>query len=133
MILFIDTSLPEHIVLEIKDDKGARIKIKKIKAARQQAEKLLPGIEKILADNGKGLKSLKKIQVAVNGKSFTSLRIGVVTANALAYSLNIPVIGMDESGAEISEKKNKKFKDYNIVSPRYDREPNIGKSNKKPL
>lgn len=133
MILLIDTSLPEHIILELKNDNGQKIMTKRIKAARQQAEKLLPGIERMLEESGKKLKDLRRIQVAAHGKSFTSLRIGVVTANALAYSLGIPVIGINESGQEIAEREDKRFKDYNIVSPRYDREPNIGKSKKKNL
>jgi tRNA A37 threonylcarbamoyladenosine modification protein TsaB len=41
--------------------------------------------------------------VADEGGSFTSLRIGVITANALAYALKIPVIG--ESGRALTKKK----------------------------
>ncbi len=126
MILFINTSLPEHIILELRDEKGKKIKAKKIKAARQQAEKLLVGIEKILLAANKNLKDLKKIEVAACGGSFTSLRIGVVTANALAYALNIPVAAIDNSGNKIIDDKNRIFKNHNIISPRYDREPNIG-------
>lgn len=126
MILFINTSLPENIILELKDEKGKKIKVKKIKADRQQAEKLLPGIEKLLLSANKKLKDLKMIEVAAQGGSFTSLRIGVVTANALAYALNIPVVAKDTNEKIIKDDKDRKFKNHDIISPRYDREPNIG-------
>ena len=68
---------------------------------------------------------MKKIKVENYGGSFTSLRIGVITANALAYALKIPV----EANSKINH-KNKKFGLYSIVEPVYDREPNIGISKK---
>ncbi|MFZ4631610.1 MAG: hypothetical protein ACOYL8_00190 [Patescibacteria group bacterium] len=123
MTLYINTSLPNEIIIKIiKDDKD--LFIKKIKAERKQSEKLLPSINNLLISKKIKLNQLKKIIVANFGGSFTSLRIGVITANALAYALNIPV------EAEIKNKKNKSFSKYSLVEPIYDREPNIGISKK---
>jgi len=94
--------------------------VKKIKSDRTQAEKLLPAIDKLLKSSKLRLRNLNGIEVENRGGSFTSLRIGVVTANALAYALNIAVIGKGK--ANVVKSKKKKF---NIVGPLYDREPEI--------
>ncbi len=126
MTLYINTTSHDEISLSLSDEKNVIVS-KKIKAARQQSEKLLPAIEKILLAKKIKLSALKKIVVANVGGSFTSLRIGVITANALAYALNIPV------EAESKVKKNKTFSKYSLVEPVYDREPNIGISKKPKL
>ena len=84
---------------------------------RQQAEQLLPGILALLAEQKLAWSDLDAIQVANQGGSFTSLRIGVVTANALAYALGLPVVGT--SGQPI------KGENYQIVEPEYSGQPNI--------
>lgn len=126
MTLYINTTEHHEIQLSLSDGDNVLIS-KKIKAHRQQSEKLLPSIEKLLLAKKIKLTQLKKIVVANFGGSFTSLRIGVITANALAYALNIPV------EAESKIKKNKKFSKYSLVEPIYDREPNIGVSKKPKL
>ncbi len=61
-------------------------------AHRKLAEQLLGKIEDLLADQQKTFPDIKAIAVYEGPGSFTGLRIGVSTANALAYGLNIPVI-----------------------------------------
>lgn len=124
MTLYINTVSSEEIIIALYD-KAKLIVEKKISAPRQQSEKLLPAIDKLLKSKKIKLADLKKIRVENYGGSFTSLRIGVITANALAYALKIPV----EANSKIN-KKNKKFGAYSIVEPIYDREPNIGISKK---
>jgi tRNA threonylcarbamoyladenosine biosynthesis protein TsaB len=126
MILYINTVLNDEIVIALYN-KEKLIAEKKISAPRQQAEKLLPAIDKLLKAKKIKLSDLEKISVENYGGSFTSLRIGVITANALAYALKIPVEAKSKMNQE-----NKKFGAYSIVEPVYDREPNIGIS-KKPL
>lgn len=130
MILGINTAALDEIIITLLDDNNHQVKIKKIKAPRQQAEKLLPGIANLLKQKNIALKEIKKIQVVSVGGSFTSLRIGVITANALAYALNISIEAVDNDGNILPEQKLKKFATYKIVSPQYDREPNIGISKK---
>ena len=127
MILYINTASGEEIIIALYD-KDKLIVSKKIMAPRQQSEKLLAAIDKLLKLKKVKLSDLKKIWVENYGGSFTSLRIGVITANALAYALRIPVEAKSKT-----KKKNKKFGAYSIVEPVYDREPNIGISKKKPV
>jgi len=127
MILYINTTQQDEITIALKNS-AKIITQKKIAAPRAQAEKLLPGIDRLLKSKKIKLSALEKIVVANRGGSFTSLRIGVITANALAYALKIPVVAEEKKGA-----KNKKFGSYSIVEPLYDREPNIGISKKPKL
>lgn len=52
---------------------------------------LLPLIEKLLNQNNLEYKDLIGIEVTTGPGSFTGLRVGVSVANALGYSLGIPV------------------------------------------
>jgi len=124
MILYINTASREEVEIKIEEE-GKILGKSKFKAAKRQSEKLLPKIDNLLEKKGIKLKQIKKIVVVNQGGSFTSLRVGVVTANALAYALKIPVEGTFKS-----KKKTKKFSQYSIVEPIYDSEPIIGKSKK---
>jgi len=123
MTLYINTVINNEIILSLAE-REKTLAYKKIPSDRQQAEKLLPLIDKLIIESGKKLKSIKKIVVADQGGSFTSLRVGILTANALAYALKIPVSG--ESGA----KSQKKFAGFTLVAPIYSAKPNIGKAKK---
>jgi tRNA threonylcarbamoyladenosine biosynthesis protein TsaB len=127
MTLYINTVSHDEIIIALRE--GAKVLAsKKIKAPRQQAEKLVPAIDALLKSQTIKLSALKKITVANCGGSFTALRIGVITANALAYALKIPVEAEPKTSI-----KNKKFGPYSLVEPVYDREPNIGISKKPKL
>ena len=102
MILYINTVLNDEIIIALYNKKKL-IAEKKIIAPRQQAEKLLPAIDKLLKAKKIKLSELEKISVENYGGSFTALRIGVITANALAYALKIPVEAKSKTA-----KKNKK-------------------------
>ncbi len=119
IILNIDTSNNDFIALSL-EKAGKIIKRKKVLARRRQAEKLLPAIATLLLVSKISLSKISKIKVEHRGSSFTSLRIGVLTANALAYALGIEVETM------VLDKKNlKKLKGFNLVLPKYDRDPEI--------
>jgi len=125
--LSIDTASREEIIVALRAG-GRQIARKRIFAPRHQAEKLLPLIDKILKENDFVPADLKRLVVANRGGSFTSLRIGVITANALAYALKVPVVAADGSAASQWQ-----FSSYHLIEPDYEREPNIGISKKKPL
>ena len=103
MKLYIDTSDREKIVIGI--DK----KRFETKAFEEKSQKLLPFIVEVLKKEGRNLKEISEIQVNLGPGSFTGLRVGVSVANALGWSLGIPVNGRDISKGEtpniIYEKK----------------------------
>lgn len=109
-ILAIDTTKKDTIYIALKKNVSV-INEKTITARRKQAEVLLIEIDKLLKKQKLNKKNLKKIKVANNGGSFTSLRIGVITANTLGYALGIPVLIMN----------NVKYKKeiFNVVKPIY--------------
>ena len=117
MILSINTTLNNEIELTLKKD-GKILACQKFSAPHQQSEKLLPGIDKLLKKNKVKLSDLTGIEVENRGGSFTSLRIGVVTANALGFALKIPVT---PKGSKLKAQSSK----LSVVKPAYDREPNI--------
>lgn len=123
MFLYINTTLEHDIEIIIKD-KDKIIARKKITATFKQAEKLLPMIDRLFRQRGLTIKNLKRIIVTNQGGSFTSLRIGVITANALGYALGIPVKGIISAGQKL-KKIRKNYKKFDIVKPAYHKAPNI--------
>ncbi len=121
MILYINTSLIDSLEVSLKKDDKLIFK-KQLKAQKKQAEKLLPSIDKLLKTSNVKLKDIKEIRVYNQGGTFTGLRIGVLTANALAYSLQIPV-----NSANNLKKKSKNLPPKQIVEAIYDKEVSIGK------
>lgn len=122
MILHINTTQNNLVEIGVKV-KNKFIFKKKFSSSRTQAEKLLPGIAKLLKVNKLKLSDLKEIKVDNRGGSFTSLRIGVITANALGYGLGIPVRG--ESGkVKIVTRGRRSF---SLVEPSYSSKPVITK------
>ncbi len=134
MILYINTTQGDDIIIALKDG-GRVVAQKKFKAKYSQAEKLLPMIDKILAQNNLKIKDIQKIKVANVDGSFTALRIGVVTANSLGYALGVPVEPSESSrlGGRDSDEAERKIKNqkygFNIVEPIYSKEPNITSRN----
>jgi tRNA A37 threonylcarbamoyladenosine modification protein TsaB len=123
MFLYINTTLGHDIEIIIKD-KDKIIARKKITAIFKQAEKLLPMIDGLFRQRGLTIKNLERIIVTNQGNSFTSLRIGVITANALGYALGVPVEGIISVGQKL-KKIRKNYERFDIVKPVYHKEPNI--------
>jgi tRNA threonylcarbamoyladenosine biosynthesis protein TsaB len=117
MILVIDTTGASQINLALLASGQIKASLE-IPTERNQAELLLPTIEDFLKKHKQKMKDLEAIEV-VNGEgSFSSLRLGIVTANALGYAYGIPV--RDNSGFAM------KAKGLAIIDPIYKGEPKIG-------
>lgn len=69
-------------------------------AHRQLAETIHAKIRDLLASQAKDWSDIQGIVVYRGPGSFTGLRIGVSIANALAYSLDIPIIATDNDWIE---------------------------------
>lgn len=131
MYLLIDTSDSKKIFILLADD---NLKVKKeISAVYAQEEKLLISLMEIFKKYEIKKGDLKGV-IVINGPgSFSSLRVGLAVANALAWSWKIPIQGWSKnefkSYEELIEKSVIKFKQLNnfsLVLPYYGREPNIG-------
>ena len=132
MYLYIDTTEKDSFDIAL-IDKERVIKKKTVKSHRKHSEKLLKSIEDILKSAKMRLKDVLGIIVVRGPGSFTSLRIGIATANALAFGLGIPIKGIDKSFnyTTITPKLFfKKSQNLRIVLPSYGREPDITLSKK---
>lgn len=92
------------------------------------SEELLVFIERILSENGKTKNDLLGIFVFSGPCSYTGLRAGVATANALSFALDISVWPVDNT-TPIEQMKNtvRSEKSKTFVSPKYLRAPHITK------
>lgn len=134
MILVINTADKENVFIALVGSQY--IFSKKFYAKYQQAEKLLAEIDKLLAKKKCRLSNLKAIAVVSGPGTFTALRIGIATANTLAWALKIPVLAIklsefseDDSLVKLVIKKAKNVRKGKIIEPLYGKEPNI--TNKK--
>lgn len=119
MILRINTNHPEIVELSFlknNQEKGTTIRVL---VAHRQAEVLLPTLEKLLKKSKSNLLDIHEIQVHTKGHGFTSLRLGVVIANTLAYALNIPVKPVTGKAVTIGK--------LSLATPHYDKPPTITK------
>lgn len=116
MKLYINTANNAIITVELRHNSKVLLS-EAVEANHQQAEKLLPLIDSLLKSIKATLKDITSIVVEDQGEGFTSLRIGVATANALAYALGISL--------EVP-----KLGKVKIVEPKYARGPSITVKNR---
>ena len=132
MILLINTADQQKVVIGLVSNLKS-VTAKTLSAKHRQAEELLPAIAKMLSTKKIKLKQLTGIAVVTGPGPFTALRIGVVTANTLAWTLKLPVVGLKLSAFNSLEQLAKKAfqeiktKKSGIVLPFYGREPHITK------
>lgn len=92
MVLTIRTDKPESEIGLLDGEK--RLNYVKWEAHRQLAETIHLKLKDILGKQRITLSDLGGIVVYEGPGSFTGLRIGISVANALSYSLDIPIIGV---------------------------------------
>ena len=103
MILSIDTTKREEVIVEIWENKKQKDKI--VVTQNPPSQALLPAIVKILKKNKIEFKHLTGVNVATGPGSFTGTRVGCAVANAMAFALKIPVNGkLDKIAEPIYEK-----------------------------
>lgn len=91
MILHINTENQKVIRVALKEDGKVISELSKENEYGSQV--LLPLIMELLKTENLKLKTLQGIEVETGPGSFTGIRIGVSVANALGFSLGIPVNG----------------------------------------
>lgn len=128
MTLLIHASTPT-VSLGIAGD-GHVVARAEFPVSRDLASMLADRIREFLTAHAAELTTLRRIVVHAGPGGFTSLRIGVTTANALAYALGIPVVGIrGEVGnleALLESSRGREPASQEIVVPEYARPPNIG-------
>lgn len=93
MILWINTADRKRIEVAVK--KGDKIIDSNFAENDYGSQVLLNLIDGILKTNKLTYKDLKGIEVEKGPGSYTGLKVGASVANALGFSLNIPVNGKD--------------------------------------
>ena len=130
-ILYFDPTQDQRVILILLKS-GRIFKITK-RYSLPLGEVLLEIINDFLKSAKVNLKQLQAITVVIGPGSFSSLRIGVVVANTLAWALKIPVFGLKagelKNERELFKIINNKLKNirkrFKIVLPFYNQEPNI--------
>lgn len=91
MVLYINTKDQKKVAVSL--IKGGSV-IKSLSEENEFGSQiLLPLITKLLDRQNLKFEDLKEIKVEIGPGSFTGLRVGVSVANALGFSLGIPVNG----------------------------------------
>ncbi len=131
MILALDTSTP-ITELFLADSGGKILKQIKAETGNQLSEQLLQIIEDALKDADLKLSGITGLIFVSGPGSFTGLRIGASTINALAYSLNIPVVGVPMGPDWLMKglAKLNNLEDDQVVKLEYGAEANITKQKK---
>jgi tRNA threonylcarbamoyladenosine biosynthesis protein TsaB len=131
MILAIRTDQPEaHIALL--EQAGGLQKGKHWLAGRQLSVQLIPKILDFLAEERITAQELTAIIVFQGPGSYTGLRIGISVANALAYSLDIPIVtsqGDNWIKDGVSKIANQKQSELPVI-PHYGGQPHVTQQKK---
>lgn len=76
-------------------DKSGVVALRESDATRSHASQLTVFIGEVLEEAGIQARDLEAVAVSKGPGSYTGLRIGVSTAKGIAYSVSIPLIGID--------------------------------------
>lgn len=96
-VLAIDTSTAS-LAVAIQDEAG-QIFQSNTQAERNHSIHMMKGIEDTLNEAGLTIQDLELITVGIGPGSYTGIRIAVTTAKTLAWSLNIPIVGVSSLAA----------------------------------
>lgn len=136
IILQIDSSDRDRIVVKLVEEKRgvSRVLQMLIRASRNgHSETILPTIQTLLRRAKKTVKDIGRIAVVEGPGPFTAVRVGVVVANALAWSLGVPVHGITKqdffSNSSLARRGGVRWhgkgRTFRPVMPKYGGEPNI--------
>lgn len=95
-------------------------------AHRELAETIHKKIDRLLRSQNKSLADVQAVAVFKGPGSFTGLRIGITVANALAHSLQVPIVSATGDGwAAAAVQRLQNGEDETVALPEYGSEPNI--------
>ncbi len=131
MILYIDTSKEEAEIV-LYNSQGNIVDQKKWLSAQNQSEELLEKINCLLKKNKISRNDLSKITVCPGPGSYTGLRVGLSTANALAFSLSIPIQAVKKGQNINSVLSNIGPRRFKSINPIYKFPPKITQPKSRP-
>ncbi len=118
IILTIRTDNPAAEIGLMKD--GIELETYTWQAHRELSSTLHKNITKLLSKHRLNTQNLGGVVVYEGPGSFTGLRIGISTANAIAYGLNIPVLGCSgDTWAQDGARAITKRKKGQYILPQY--------------
>ena len=127
MILAVKTN-DDPAEIYLLSDTGKVVKEKKWPAERRLATELPGAIEELV---GGRFDDVTGLVVFAGPGSFTGLRIGVATMNALAYGLGRPIVGAGgDNWLKNGQKLLSSGENHRIVQPEYGAPANITKPKK---
>jgi len=88
----IDTSSSDELVVKLRSDSNMIVE-EKSPAHQNHGQRLLSAIVKMLKSKDMTFADLASLKVNTGPGSYTGIRVGVSVAQALGYSLGIPVNG----------------------------------------
>lgn len=127
-ILTLRTDKPEAELGLYRDETQERYEV--WEAHRRLAETLHKKIDAMLQSSQLELKDIEGIVVYQGPGSFTGLRIGLAAANALAYSLNIPIVAAGNDWIENGIKMLLGGEDQKVALPDYGQPARVTKQKK---
>ena len=98
MILVLDTATRAPVVALAQPD-GSLIGQRRWQSHHRHGEELLQRLDELLTEAGAARGDLTAVVVGTGPGSFTGLRIGLATAKTIAYSLDIPIVGVSSTEA----------------------------------
>ena len=93
IVLGIDTATDVVSVAVV--DGEAVLAASELRSEKRHAEDVTPMIDFVVKRAGLGLNELAAIAVNVGPGLFTGMRVGIASAQALAYALSLPLVGVD--------------------------------------
>jgi tRNA threonylcarbamoyladenosine biosynthesis protein TsaB len=93
IVLGIDTATDVVSVAVVDGD--VVLAASELRSERRHAEDLTPMIDFVVKRAGLGLNELAAVAVNVGPGLFTGMRVGIASAQALAYALSLPLVGVD--------------------------------------
>ncbi len=73
-----------------------------LRSERRHAEDVTPMIDFVVKRAGLGLNELAAVAVNIGPGLFTGMRVGIASAQALAYALSLPLVGVDGLAAMVA-------------------------------
>jgi tRNA threonylcarbamoyl adenosine modification protein YeaZ len=100
-LLGIDTGTSRIVIAAAAPD-GHLVRALDWPAGHRHGERLLPGVEQLLAETGLRLADLAAVVVGTGPGAFTGLRVGLATAKTLAHARGLPLVGIGTGAALLS-------------------------------